>query len=168
MKQAGSGYGGRCSRISRGTPEAPSRLCICRASFLMTFAMGRVPHSGPQQQRFSLSLAYETFKTCHPNFPSLALGQTKSGGKFTNSWNKKGASRWLNGKESTCQCMRCRRYGFDPWVRKIPWKRKWQPTVVFLPRKFYGQRIFVGYRPWGYKESDMCEHTHRTKEKLNI
>ena len=37
---------------------------------------------------------------------------------------------WLSGKESTCQCRRC---GFNPWSRKIPWTRKWQPTPVFLP-----------------------------------
>ena len=37
--------------------------------------------------------------------------------------------RWLSGKESTCQC---RRFGFDPWIRTIPWRRKWQPTPVFL------------------------------------
>ena len=49
-KQADSGFGGICSRISRGTPEARSRICVCRASFLMTFAMGGVPHSGPQQR----------------------------------------------------------------------------------------------------------------------
>ena len=36
------------------------------------------------------------------------------------------------GKESTCQCRRCKRHGFDPWVRKIPWRRKWQPVPVFL------------------------------------
>ena len=41
-----------------------------------------------------------------------------------------GLPRWLSGKESTCQC---RRPGFDPWVGKIPWRRKWQPTPVFLP-----------------------------------
>ena len=38
---------------------------------------------------------------------------------------------------------------FNPWVRKIPWRRKWQPTQVFLPRKFHGQRSQVGYSPWG-------------------
>ena len=38
----------------------------------------------------------------------------------------------LSGKISTCQC---RRHGFDSWVRKIPWRRKWQPTPVFLPGK---------------------------------
>ena len=40
---------------------------------------------------------------------------------------------WLSGKESACQCKRCRSHGFNPWVRKILWRRKWQPTPVFLP-----------------------------------
>ena len=44
-----------------------------------------------------------------------------------------------------------RRCKFDPWVGKIPWSRKWQPTPVFLPRKCHGQRILVGYSPWSGK-----------------
>ena len=59
---------------------------------------------------------------------------------------------WLSGKESTCQC---RRRGFYLWVQKTPWRRKWQPTPVFLPGKSHGQRSLVGYSPWGRKESDM-------------
>ena len=43
------------------------------------------------------------------------------------------------------------------WVRKIPWKRKWQPTSVFWPGKSHGQRSLVGYSPWGCKESDIAE-----------
>ena len=43
------------------------------------------------------------------------------------------------------------------WVMKIPWRRKWLPTSVFLPGKFHGQRTLVGYSPWGHKESDMNE-----------
>jgi len=42
-------------------------------------------------------------------------------------------------------------------VRKIPWRRKWQLTPMFLPGKFYGQRSLVGYSPWGHKGSDMTE-----------
>ena len=42
----------------------------------------------------------------------------------------------------------------------IPWRRKWQPTPVLLPRKFCGQRSLVGYSPWGYRESDMTERLH--------
>ena len=47
--------------------------------------------------------------------------------------------------------MRCRSHGFDHWVRKIPWRRKWQPTPVFMPGKSHGQRSLVGYSPWGYR-----------------
>ena len=47
--------------------------------------------------------------------------------------------------------------GFDPWVGKILWKRKWQATPVFLPERFYGQRSLVGYSLWGCKESDTTE-----------
>ena len=55
---------------------------------------------------------------------------------------------WLSGKESSWQC---RRHGFDPWVRKIPWRRKWQPTPVFLSGEFHGQRSLVGYNQWSHK-----------------
>ena len=48
-----------------------------------------------------------------------------------------GLSRWLRGKESTCQG---RRHGFNPWVRKIPQRRKWQPTPVFLPGTSLGEK----------------------------
>ena len=64
--------------------------------------------------------------------------------------------RKLSGKESTCQCRSC---GFHPWVGKIPWwRRAWQPTPVFLPGEFHGQRSLVDHSPWGCKESDTTEH----------
>ena len=58
---------------------------------------------------------------------------------------------WLSGKEYACQC---RRHRFNSWVGKVPWRRKWQPTPVFLPGKSHGQRSLAGYSPWGRKESD--------------
>ena len=77
-----------------------------------------------------------------------------------------GLPRWLSGKESTCQC---RRRGFDPWVGQTPWRRKWQPSQVFLPREFHRQRSVMGYSPWSCKELDMTEHIlglARTKAKI--
>ena len=53
-----------------------------------------------------------------------------------------------------------RDYWFNSWVRKIPWSRKWQPALVFLPGRFYGQRSLGSYSPWGLKELDTTEHTH--------
>ena len=52
------------------------------------------------------------------------------------------------------------RPSFDPWVRKIPWRRKWQPTPIFLPGKFHVQRSLKGYSPLGWKESDTTEQLH--------
>ena len=46
---------------------------------------------------------------------------------------------------------------FDPWVRKIPWRRKWQPTPVLLPGESHGVRSLVDYNPWGHKELDTTE-----------
>ena len=71
--------------------------------------------------------------------------------------------RGRSGKESTCQCRRCRGLGFDPWVGVIPWRKKWQPTPVFLPGKPHGHRSLAGYRTWDRQESDTTEHlsTHR-------
>ena len=60
-------------------------------------------------------------------------------------------------KEPSCQCRRCKWTWFDPWIRKIPWSRKWQTTPVFLPRESHRQRSLAGYRPWGLKELDMTE-----------
>ena len=56
--------------------------------------------------------------------------------------------KWHSGKESACQCKRCRRFGFNPWVGKIPWRRQWHPTPVLLPGKSHGQRSLVGCSPW--------------------
>ena len=58
---------------------------------------------------------------------------------------------------------------FDPWVRKIPWRRKWQPTPVLLPGEFLGQRSLSGYSPWGYEESDTTEQlTQRPLERAGL
>ena len=70
--------------------------------------------------------------------------------------------RWLSGEESTCQCRRCR---FDPWVRKITWRKEWQPTPVFLPGKLHGQKNPVGYSPWDHKG---VGHNLVTKEQWHF
>ena len=72
--------------------------------------------------------------------------------------------RWLKGKESACQYRRC---GSDPWVRKIPWRRRWQPTPVFLPGESHGQRSLVDYSPWGHRESDMTDWVTKQQHVVN-
>ena len=48
----------------------------------------------------------------------------------------------------------------DPWVGKIPWRRKWQPTPGVLPGESHGQRSLTGFSPWDHQESDTTELTH--------
>ena len=62
-------------------------------------------------------------------------------------------------KESTCQCRRHKRHRFNPWVGKIAWSRKWQPTPEFLPGNSHGQRSLAGYIVHGAAELDMTEQT---------
>ena len=77
-------------------------------------------------------------------------------------WKKQQLSLWENiyfpggsyGKESACKSR------FNPWVWKIPWRREWQPTLVFFPGGFHGQRSLAGYSPWGHKELDTIEWTN--------
>ena len=61
------------------------------------------------------------------------------------------------GKEPAHQCRRHKKLGFDPWFRKVPWGREWQPTSVFLPGELHGHRSVISYRSWDHKESDMIE-----------
>ena len=62
-----------------------------------------------------------------------------------------------SGKVPACQCRGPKRHGFNPCVGKIPWTRKWQPTLVFLHGEFHGQKNLAGYNPWGCKELDTTE-----------
>ena len=69
-----------------------------------------------------------------------------------------------NGKEPACKCNRHKRCRFDPWVGKMPWKRAWQPTPVFLPGEPHGQRSLAGHSP-GVAESDATERLSRSTEQ---
>ena len=80
-------------------------------------------------------------------------------------WKCLGLPSGTSGKEPACQCRRHKRCGFNPWVRKMPWNRKGEPTPEFIPGKFHGQRSLVGYSPWGCKELDMTEHTCTQEQK---
>ena len=76
---------------------------------------------------------------------------------------KHGLPRRRSDKESTYQCKRCKRYGFNPWIRKMPWRRTWQLTPIFLPGKFHEQKNLVGYSPWGCKNV-----THNLMSKQQV
>ena len=72
---------------------------------------------------------------------------------------------WLIGKESACQCKISR---FDPWVGKISWRRKWQPTPVFLPGKSHGQRSLAGYSPGVAKSQIQLRDYSNKKQAMSL
>ena len=63
---------------------------------------------------------------------------------------------------------RCRRHRFDPWVGKIPWRRKWQPTPVFLPEKSHGHRNLAGYVPWSQKSQTQLSNETTSMKQLKL
>ena len=81
-------------------------------------------------------------------------------------FSNRGLPRWLSPKDPACQCRSHGRRGFDPWVRKIPWRRTWQPNPVFLLGESHGQRSVVGGGPSVCQESDMSiwAGTHNNRE----
>ena len=87
---------------------------------------------------------------CNPNFFCLSF--------YILLWNVLDFPGGSDSKESACNAGP----GFSPWVRKIPWKRECQPTPVFLPGEFCGQRSLAGYRPWGHivENQTLDEWTH--------
>ena len=79
-----------------------------------------------------------------------------------------GIPRWCIGIEFACQCSRCR---FDSWVRKIPWRSKWQLTAIFFHEKFHEQRSLVGYIVHGLagvQHDWVTEYTHMAHMSVNI
>ena len=83
----------------------------------------------------------------------------KSTSHFQNK--QEGWNPFQTHKESAFQCRRHKRWVLNPWVRSSPWRREWLHIPVFLPGKFHRQRSLVSYSPWGRKESNTTEHTHR-------
>ena len=107
--------------------------------------------SSQDSPRFSSSKAHpkptwqklnQTFQ--HNGMKPQQQQPLSSGWNMFYMWASKGGA---SGKESTCQCRGHKRRGFNPWVWKISWSRKWQLTLVFLPGKFHGQRSLAVYSP---------------------
>ena len=117
------------------------------------------------------------FGGCSPAFTELLVSHVCSLsvlhpiantlGSWCLEWSDSWASGFpggASGKETSCQCCRCKRHESNPWIRKIPWRRAWQPTPVFLPGESYGQRSLPGYsigsqRVEHERSSSPCTHT---------
>ena len=111
--------------ILAGYSQPSSALCT-------QSSLGCKELPSPSVEFLSLQLLIPTPKCRNSSFqPSL---------QFISLPNYHELSRWLRGKETTYQSRRNKRCGFYPWVGKIPWGRKWQPTPVFLPEESHGER----------------------------
>ena len=111
--------------------DTPLRL-YQRKALSSPSSAGNIPKESQWNQRKTL------------NYSSLQVG------------HKSQVAQW---QRIHLQCRRHKRFGFNPWVRKIPWKKTSQPTPVFLPGKPHGQRSLVGYSLLGCKESNMTKHS---------
>ena len=126
----------------------------------------------PGIRPMSPALAGRFFTTEPPGNPQNSLIKkivtVTSGFKgkdFNLSQRYVGLLRWLSSKESACPC---RRHGFYSWVGNIPWRKKWQPNLVFLPGKSHGQRSLAGYSPGGRKRvgHHLAGKTNKAKDIL--
>ena len=102
---------------------------MCWAWALVHFTLN-IPHNS-----FNLSFKYLTVLIV--NYMLIKLEKVQ----FFIAMSNCGFSWWPSGEEGACSCRRCR---FNPWVGRIPWRRKWQPNAVFLPGKFHGSRRLAG------------------------
>ena len=89
---------------------------------------------------------------CLQSFPGLSLSHSLS--YFRASLVAQLVKKKKKKKKTRLQC---RKLWFNSWAGKIPWRRAWQPTPVFLPGESHGQRSLADYSPWGHKESDTAE-----------
>ena len=109
--------------------------------------------------------------TCQGFVPLFLCWWTDCVAELVPSWSSRwlslrlGLPWWLSTKVSTCQG---RRYGFNPWVRKIPWRRKWWPTPVLLPGESHGQRRLEGYRPRGHRigHDRVTKNNHQALDRI--
>ena len=133
------GISGKCGSIFwHGSIEWGLRNLSCL--LLPAPTSGRAHHNGTiyiTHMYFLGFLVFFFFLVLH----SSCHAKSFNPGMQCNVWGCASA------KEPPCQCRRQKRCGFNPWVRKIPWRRTWQPTPVFLPRESHGQIRLAGYSP---------------------
>ena len=112
-------------------PGVLGKICsLLLPELVAIFGILRLTEGSPSISTFTFTCHSPCISVSGSNFPFLL-----------------GFPGGASGKEPTRQCRRHRRHGFNPWVQKIPWRRKWQPSPVFLLCESLGQRSLVGYNP---------------------
>lgn len=121
-----------------------------RPSVLLSHFFYQIPPPPPKHLSLSMYQAFTMWQTS-----SLATPVKTPSCLWLSSMGFLGSS---DGEEYAYQC---RSPGFNPWVGRIPWRREWQPTLVFFPGEYQDKRSLVGCSPKGCKEADIPEHTHK-------
>ena len=119
--------------------------------------------SGKQPHRYPNLKDTNSFGMC-PSGPTLACLDQRADSWRDEIWSYRQEDRAsqvaLLVKNPACQFRRHTINGFDPWIGKVPWRRAWQPTPVFLPANSYRQRSLAGYSPWDQSQTGLSTHTH--------
>ena len=143
----GSGLGARGSRADRTREAFHPEGTLQLVGILTSHCLAGLSGAGwgccagnIQSQEQSVAQRHQTCKECRCSL-RLRTARVSQG-----LYLYMELSGWLSGKEPAYQC---RRRGFEPWVGKIPWRRKWESTPIFLPGKSQGQRSLAGYGPGG-------------------
>ena len=137
---------------SKGSSQPRDRTHVSYVSYVSCIScdscIGRqILYHCPTWEAHGFLSAYPVGRECSQQ-PAVQI--------FTHNYRAPGLPWWLSGKESACQCRRCR---FDPWAGKIPWRRKWQPTSVFLPGKSHGQTSLVDMKSQNVGHGLACTHS---------
>ena len=149
----------------QGTLKSLNQHYNMKASILQCTAFFTVQLSHPYTiTRNTIALTTWMFvgkvmSVCSISPTNVLLNPTVKGGFSGGTVVKK--------KKPICKCRRPKKYGFNPWIGKIPWRRKWQATPVFLPGKPHGQRNLVGYSPWSHNGLDTTDHAQPWKRDRN-
>ena len=129
---------------------------FCLTSFVLILFSLRTT-SGTRLSNFTFSFHFHALeKEIATHSSILGMENPRDGVAW---WAAQNRTQLMQLSSSSSQHRRCVRHGFDALVGKIPWRRSWQPTPVFLPGESHCQRSLAGYSPWGRKESDTTEAT---------
>ena len=158
-------------RVFIGRTDAEAETPILWPPDVQSWLIWKDPDAGKDCGQEEKGMREDEMVGWHHRFSGHGFGWTpgvgdgQGGLACCSSWGRKDWVNWteLNkdlpgGSDSKSVCLQCGRPEFDPWVRKILWRTKWQPTPVLLHGKSHGQRSLVGYSPWVTKSQIRLSH----------
>ena len=162
-------------------PFSPQLVAMCFSQGLLKWQRIHLPMQEMREMQVrSLGREdpLEEGMATHSSILAWKIPWTEETGRLPSMGLQRVRHNWVTEHAHTClgaslvaqtvKNLPARRTGFNPWVRKIPWRRKWQSTLVFLPGEFHGQRSLMGYTPQGHKELNTTEWLIHLAEKPSV